>query len=342
MLKCFITRQIPCAHLTLICCLLLLLPSLVSAKIVFVSKRDGITNLYVMEDDGSNVQRLAFSKTDAYEGAPAWSPDGKRIAFWRRESVNRNISSSEVFMVNRDGSNEHQLTNHPAQDGRFQITWRPDGRRIAFNSNRSGSMEIHVIDILTRRIHQLTRSGGNIFTWDPSWSPDGKHIAYKEVPPRGGLTTIIWVMNADGTEQHPLVPDRISYGWSPCWSPDSKSVLYCELLTADPEEERFNSVYNVVIQKHGAKDRQVLKTPKVWSIDSVRWMDNGKQVLIVAIDGDAPVRQYEIYRYDLSTGLITNLTNHPKDDISPDWINDNVLSVTPLGKEKTQWGTLKK
>ncbi len=339
MLRHFVTHRMLYA---LICCLLLSLPSVASAKIVFVSSRDGVSNLYVMEDDGSNVQRLAFSQADKYEGAPAWSPDGKRIAFWRNVSADKNISNYELFMVNRDGSKEQQLTDHPAQDGRFQITWAPDGRRFAFSSNRRGSREIHVIDILTRRVRQLTHSGGNVFTWDPSWSPDGKYIAYKEVPPRGGLTTIIWVMNADGTEQHPLVPERISYGFSPCWSPDSKSVMYCELLSADPEEKRFNSFYNVVIQKHGAKDRQVLKTPKAWSIWCVSWMDSGKQVLIAAKNRGDQNPQYDIYSYNLSDGIIINLTNHPEDDRSPDWISDNVLSVTPLGKEKTLWGKLKK
>ena len=97
--------------------------------------------------------------------------------------------------------------------------------------------------------------------------------------------------------------------------------------------------------------RQFLKTPKKWRIRSACWIDNGQQVLLAAENITDPEKQFDIYRYHLITGKLTNLTNHPGDDLAPDWISDTVFSVTPLKnpggwqddltQKAIQWGTLK-
>ena len=325
-----------------ICYLLLLVPSLATAKIVFRSFRDGGNNIYVMDDDGSNVQGLTFTPLPYIR--PVWSPDGKRIAFVRitAEGGLGQREQSNLFLMNQDGSNVQQLTNHPSQNG--LCTWAPDGHRIAFSSNRNGGRDIYVIDILTREIQQLTRNPG-LRKWaaGPSWSPDGKHIAYRQALPPRGLTTI-YVMRSNGRAPHPLVPSDDWYRLGPRWSPDSKSVLYFESLRGEqvPGQGVRLLSSRVVIQEHGAKARRFLKTPKKWLIHSVCWMDNGKQVLIAADEYGAPDRQIDIYRYKLSNDTLMNLTNHPKTDLAPNWISDAVLSITPSAEKKiTQWGTLK-
>ncbi len=321
------------------CCLLLLVPALTTAEIVFESWRDGANNFYVMDDDGSNVQRITFTPFRSFGTLPRWSPDGKYIAFARDLTVDpKKGQRYDLFIIDRDGSNEQQLTDHPALD--VGHSWAPDGRRLAFCSNRSGNTEIHVIDITTRDIRQLTRNVG-LQGWaaGPDWSPDGKYIAYRQTPPQGGLTTI-YVMSANGKGARPLVPADNWYRSGPRWSPDSKSVMYVELLPPNPEQGFNLAINNVVIQKHGSKARRILETPKDWSINSACWMDNGKQVLIVANALDNP--NSHIYRYNLANENITNLTNQPRDNYSPDWISDKVLSVTPLKKKKVRWGKLKR
>ena len=322
----------------IVCCLLLLVPSLTTAKIVFESQRDGVSNLYVMDDDGSNVQRITFTQLPFSDGVPRWSPDGKHIAFCRDMTVDpKKGQQIDMFIIHRDGSNEQRLTDHPALDANH--SWAPDGYRLAFTSNRSGNAEIYVIDIITREIQQLTHNQDPADAKSPSWSPDGKHIAYRQTPQQGGLTTI-YVMSANGERTAPLVPADDWYRYGPRWSPDSKSVMYVEALYERGHAFKL-LINNLVIHNHGTKARRILETPKDWLIHSACWMDNGKQVLIGAEALDAPHRQIDLYRYNLANGNITNLTNHPRDDYSPDWISDRVLSVTPLDKKKVRWGKLK-
>jgi len=315
------------------------MPSLITAKIVFISQRDGGNNIYVMDDDGGNVQRLTFIQRPGTDGNPAWSPDGKRIAFQRNVSEDTRLQLLQLFVIDNDGSNLEQLTDDNAHFS--EPSREHDGRHIAFSSNRNIGLDIYVIDIFTREIRQLTHTSAlRERAANPSWSPDGKYIAYRYGKPPDGSTTI-YVMNADGTRQHPLVPVDEWMRYSPRWSPDSKSVLYFEALYAPgPVEFKLDS-NNVVIQKHGARDRRILKTPQKWLIHDVCWTDNGKQVLIAAEEHAAPDRQIEIYRYNLSNDKITNITNDLEDDWSPDWISDKDLSVSPMEKQLIRWGQLK-
>jgi Tol biopolymer transport system component len=253
--------------------------------------------------------------------------------------------------MDKDGSNVEQLTYDKVLSG--EGSWAPDGNRIAFSSDKSGGFEIYVMDYSTGAVTQLTHNPGNReWAANPSWSPDGKHIAYRQAVPPRGLTTI-YVMRADGATQHPLVPSDDWVRYDSCWSKDSKSVLYVEVLYDHGAKVAFKLIEaRVVIQKHGAKARRFLKTPTKWMIHSASWMDNGHAVLIAADNTANPEAQIDIYRYDLAAGKLTNLTNHPEDDLAPHWIGGTVFSVTPLKnpggwqddltQKAIQWGTLKK
>jgi Tol biopolymer transport system component len=95
--------------------------------------------IYVMNADGSGSRRLTHNR--AFDGQPAWSPDGRKIAFQSTKTIRGN---KEIYVMNADGSGKRNLTRNPAMDGR--PSWSPDGRRIAFVSNRDGRLEAHVMN----------------------------------------------------------------------------------------------------------------------------------------------------------------------------------------------------
>ena len=80
-----------------------------NGKIVFVSNRDGDSDIYVMNSDGGNQTPLTINT--ALDGEPAWSPDGRQIAFVSDRDGNR-----EIYKMAEDGSNQTRLTYNDARD----------------------------------------------------------------------------------------------------------------------------------------------------------------------------------------------------------------------------------
>ena len=149
-------------------------------RIAFSSGRDG-GGIHVMAADGSGVMKLT-NGTGGFE--PAWSPDGTKIAF--------NSQDVEIYVMDADGSNPVNITNHEAFDA--SPVWSPDGTRIAFRTDRDGNNEIYVMDADGSNPVNLTNNEAD--DRDPAWSPDGMRIAF--MTDRGGFFDI-HVMDADGS-----------------------------------------------------------------------------------------------------------------------------------------------
>jgi TolB protein len=129
-------------------------------KIGLVSESDGNNDVFVMNADGSGLRRL--TRSPASDSAPAWSPDGRRIAF----VTNRN-GIYEVYVMNADGSRQVALAaptvgGHGTFVGEVAApdpapAWSPDGRRIAFVSDRNGTFEVYVMNADGSGQRRLTR-----------------------------------------------------------------------------------------------------------------------------------------------------------------------------------------
>ena len=332
--------------LSIVYSLMLFVSTVVSAKIVFQSNRDGNSEIYVMNDDGTQVQRL--TNDPLYDTIPMWSPDGSTIAFMRdlHSAGAGKGQQFDLFIMNADGRNQRNLTDHPALD--VNQSWSPDGRHLAFTSSRSGNWEVHIMDILSGSVKQLTNSAKREgHAGSPDWSPNGKQIAY-ELALRG-QGRHIYIMDADGKNAKPLtemaqlpIPGQAIMRVGPRWSPDGQQILYIEVtLAKDQGKVRMISNKLFVCQSDGSKLRK-LPIPKEWEITSACWAADGTDIFFDAVENGL-VKQggnFEIYRYNRANRQITNLTNHPRGDVSPDWLGQN-FSVSPVGKLSIQWGEIK-
>src|SRR5438552_2287730 len=110
-----------------------------------------------------------LTNTQASNIRPAWSPDGKQIAF----QTNRD-GPYHIYVMSADGSNVRQLTSSDADDR--HPAWSPDGKQLAIDSGDQTNREIWTIDVGSRQRTQITKLGG--IASFPSWSPDGKRIAF--------------------------------------------------------------------------------------------------------------------------------------------------------------------
>ncbi|MDB4733348.1 DUF5050 domain-containing protein [Planctomicrobium sp.] len=171
--------------------------------------------LYVMDADGQNQRRVTKTPIGMIF---QWSPDGSRFVFQSSCEDGNNkakdgTASSAIYVMKADGTQQKRLT--PVENNDGFPSWSPDGKQIAFCSNRHGNKDIFVMNADGSEDRRLTNHRANDFA--PTWSPDGKQIAFTSPRESGNA----FVMNADGTEESSL----IVRGRPVAWSPDGQSLL---------------------------------------------------------------------------------------------------------------------
>jgi len=163
--------------------------------------------------------------------SPRWSPSGKQIVFQSAPP------RRDVFVLDLPTMVLTNLTNDPndpsddAWDD-YRPDWSPDGRRIAFTSNRSGNPEIYVMNADGSDPVRLTFSNG-ASSVAPDWSPNGKQIVFQSnrdfYPAFPNLEfdpgSEIYVMNADGTDVRRLT-DNVARDLDPAWSPNGAQIVF--------------------------------------------------------------------------------------------------------------------
>jgi Tol biopolymer transport system component len=156
------------------------------------------TDLWIMDADGSDQKRLAASAGPDQVGPPAFSPDGKKIAYVV-ENTDATDLDRHLWVINADGTGAKALTSGP-DDSDWDPSFSPDQSKIVFAGIRGTEiLEVYAMDADGTDPVQLTTRG--TYSEDPSYSPDGKRILFTSQ--RSGSREV-WVMNADGTDQRQL------------------------------------------------------------------------------------------------------------------------------------------
>lgn len=157
-----------------------------------------------------SMNRLTSGPVD---GAPCWSPDGKRIAF-----VSNRSGNWDLWSVGVDGGEATQLTTFAGFD--HSPRWSPDGSRIAYHSASSGNGDIWILSVSESTTTRITFSES--FDHFPTWSPDGRWLAFHS--DRDGSFDI-WAIPAEGGQAIQLTSGPAN-DQRPAWSPDGTAIAF--------------------------------------------------------------------------------------------------------------------
>ena len=183
-----------------------------------------------MDADGSKMAPVTSSGRNC---APAWSPDGKQIAFMKQEGI------LSIYVMNSNGSQPKWLGATHGKTTR--LAWAPDGKQIAYQDEQDGVARISLIGVSFGGLTSAAAvsSGGD---GHPAWSPDGKHLAYLKYT----TSAQVYVSNADGTAERAVTNGSGGHGW-PTWAPDGRYIAFEGNLTGTLQ------VYVIGVDGHGQR-----------------------------------------------------------------------------------------
>ncbi len=173
------------------------------------------SDLFVMDDDGSNVVNLT-NGVGAYNWMGDWSPDGFWILF-----ISSRSGALALWKMHPDGSDAQMVFNDAGPES--GAAWSPDGTRIAFSRYTAAtSLDVWVVNADGSGATQLTSQVAP--EAQPTWSPDGSRIAYLH---SYGSYSDIWAMNADGSNPVNLTNSPASvFVLFPAWAPDGTRIAF--------------------------------------------------------------------------------------------------------------------
>jgi TolB protein len=208
--------------------------------VAFASDRDGDRDIYVMDLAGAQqgvaeLEPVNLTQNEVPDWQPAWSPDGKRIAFSSYRDGNW-----EIYIIGVDGSDLVRITDHPESD--ISPTWSPDGAKLLFVSRRLGDADLFVHDFVTGERTQVTT--GELDEYDPAWSPDGEWIAFVT---QIGTQSDVFVMRSDGSVPANLTNSAYANDFQPVWTADSEQLIFVSYTAAQGEHDLY------VMQRDGSQ-----------------------------------------------------------------------------------------
>jgi Tol biopolymer transport system component len=193
-------------------------PGTVNGRIAFAADVGGNFDLYSTLPNGQ--ARLRLTVDGDFDACPAWSSDGKQIAWCHGIRARGGII--EIWTMKSNGDDKRQVTQ---LGGRMTFPdFSPDGTQLVFTGRLPGGTNDDVwrIDTDGTDLAQLTTDAG--FDGYPAWSPDGTKIVFTSS--RSDDTGQVFVMNADGSGQTQLTFDPAFKDQTPDWSPDGSKISY--------------------------------------------------------------------------------------------------------------------
>lgn len=255
-------------------------PGAFATRIAYVTStrgKDGKDRvvLEVADADGHNPQTIVSSTEPLM--SPAWSPDGRRLAYVSFEQGKPSIWVQEVFTGRRE-----KLASFKGING--APAWSPDGRSLALTLSKDGNPDIFVMDLARRSLRAMTRHAA--IDTEPAWSPDGRYLVFTS--DRGGAPQIYRVAAAGGDAER--LTFEGAYNARASYSPGGRELT---LVT------RVNNKYRIAVLDLQSRSLRVLSDGSL--DESPSFAPNGSMIIyatraqgrgvLAAVSTDGRVRQ---------------------------------------------------
>lgn len=264
-------------------------------------------DIYLLDVDRRLIDRVTYGQySNRY---PAWSPDGRLIAFHSDRAQDRQITY-DLFMARADGREQTRLTggnirtflrtDQVAALGNAMPAWSPDGRFIGFHSDLDDEWDLFLVEVATGEITRLTETEAEDVLM--TWSPDGDSIAYSY----GDFEArYLYIMDVNTREARQVtradaIPTPAAY-LPPATIPQSVSPSMAATATALAPPTLPQTQLTVVEDWHPA------------------WSPDGTQILFAS---SRDFLEDELFLLDLTSGQLQQLTNNSDSDNNPMWMPD--------------------
>ena len=278
-----------------------------TGKIAFVTTREGSPQIYTMNPDGTQQERLFLASAGACQ--PRWSPDGTKLAYIS-PCLGRQLeySNASILIYDLQTGEIESLPSEPGGD--FDPSWSPDGKYIVFTSRRTGMpvnpyAQIFKIDLEEFQVTRLTTTDATQPARQPVWSPDGSTILYSL---NRRSVWQLWSMSVDG--ENPTQILRSGGGnndTQPAWARDGMSIYLTQSGTGPTDPAR--------LMQYQLGEESATRLPVFISLRDASPSPDGQWLISEGTDG----KNIDIYLFNTITNQTQILTNDPKDDFDPDW-----------------------
>jgi TolB protein len=274
--------------------------------------------------DGSEPTRVT---RDLPTTDPAWSPDGRRLAFTRNEDVGESTTFTfdDVFVMDADGSDLRQVTADEADLWSGQPTWSPDGKELAYVRGESVAStvsskygELYRIDLDGDAMRPLTTGWPDT---DPDWSPDGRAIAFVRGENLSSFTKAnddLYVLELDTGQVRRLTTTPAgTFENAPAWAPDGSRIAFVRT----PRGSQFSGRASLhVIDRDGSREQRLLRYELFADAPySLAWSPDGRSL---AFETSSAIGCTSISVLDLETRsqrAVTSCARPREATVAPTW-----------------------